>query len=84
MEFLPVQGGGGLIHCPLSRHVILKSVVSSLVLSKQLRRIYDPGKASSVDVSNTLITESITDARLVSIGGGSEQRGFSFEQIVFQ
>lgn len=35
--------------------------------------------ASSVDVSNTFIAESITELRLESMGGGSEHRGCSIQ-----
>lgn len=72
-----MQGGGGGSHLPLSRHVILKTDFSSVFLSTQFRVTNEPGMASSVEVSNTLITESITELRVKSMGGGSEHRGFS-------
>lgn len=75
-----MHGGGGNNHRPFSRHVILKIDFSSLFLSTQLRVINDPGIASSVDVSNTLIKEFATELRVESIGGGSEHRGFSFHK----
>ncbi len=73
-----MQDGGGNNHWPFSRHVILKTDVSSFFLSTQLRVMNDPGIASSFDVSKTLIKECTTELRLKSIGGGSEHRGFSF------
>jgi hypothetical protein len=50
-----MHGGGGNNHWPFSRQVILKVELSPLVLSRQFKRINEPGIDSFVDVSNTFI-----------------------------
>ena len=61
---------------------MLKIVFSSVVLSSQSRRTNEPGMASSVAVSKTLTCEEIMVLRVVSIGGGREQRAFSMAVMI--
>ena len=77
---IPMHDTGNADHCPFSMHVILKMEFSLLVLLTQFRRTYDPGIASLVEVSKTLIIELIIESREMSIGSGSEHRGFSWRK----
>lgn len=79
-----MHDGGNVDHCPFSMHVMLKTEFSLLVLLKQFRRTYDPGMASLVEVSNTLISELTIESREISIGNGSEHRGFSLKKDMIE